>query len=198
MILSSGYFGCVRLYRSVYFSGRYGSGKTALAVATARYFQRRGYKFISNIPVWDSRRLFRRDEDIKKSVILLDEAAEVLDAYDSKSKKLLEAFRYLRHNDVIVLLPCVDLVQKRMRKMVVRRIFDASPILFGIWPIWIYGFWVEGIDKPLGHLIWIPDPEDFWYESEHSGTNLSTNQILDHLLARQAARRQLAEEAVWV
>jgi len=177
------FLGLTLLYRSVYIAGRYGSGKTALAVAIARALARRGYRFVSNIPARGAAMYWPTDE-IDHSVVLLDEAADFLDAYDVRqARRLMSAFKYLRHWDIVVLLPCVDLVQKRMRRLVVRRIFDASFLVFGLFPVWIYRFDIPEVRKAGGYFVFIPSPRDFDYAAVHRGRGTTTLQIVAALLA---------------
>jgi len=190
MLFARDLLGLMEMYRAVYIAGRYGSGKTALAVALGRALQRQGYKFVSNIPVDGALMYWPDDEPIDHSVVLLDEAADFLDAYDFKEgRRLLAAFKYLRHWDIIVLMPCVDVVQKRIRKLVVRRVYDASWVSLGLATIWLYRYDIADARKSLGGYCWfLPSPRDFAYTSTHRGRGTTTINIVARLLqeARQS------------
>ncbi|MDW8069723.1 MAG: hypothetical protein RML46_12530 [Anaerolineae bacterium] len=177
----------VQLYRSVWLKGRLGGGKTSLAVYIARYLQSRGYKFISNIPVEGAIRL-PSAADFSRAVVLLDEAADFLDAYEFKSE-LAASFKYLRHYDLVVLLPCTDPVHRRLRKLVVERVFRLEALL-PVPPIWLYRFWVgpsmewPGRKAIGGHFLFLPNAVFGRYASTHGGRGVTTVAVLRAL--RQA------------
>jgi len=175
------------LYRSVYFQGRYGSGKTALAVYLAvRLAEKYGYKIISNIEIKHPSVITTpRPSDFEHSVVLLDEAGDVLDAYEFKSE-LIRYFKYLRHRDLVILLPSVDEVHKRLRKLIVERVFNLEAVS-GI-PIWFYQWWRGPKVTPprqgiRGYYRWWVQPWVFrLYNSTHGGVGLTTERIVQALV----------------
>lgn len=173
------------LYRSTFIYGRPGSGKTALAVWLAKQLHLRyGYRVISNIYLRFGCIRNPDPEDFYHAVVLLDEAADVLDAYEFKSE-LIRYFKYLRHRDLILLLPSVDEVHKRLRKLVVERIFNVEAVL-GL-PIWVYQWWRGPKTIPpkkgiKGFFFWWVDEEVLGdYNSVHGGVDLSTEHIIASL-----------------
>jgi zona occludens toxin (predicted ATPase) len=176
------------LYRSVYFQGRYGSGKTALAVWLAvRLAEKYRYRIISNIEIKHPAVITSPSPgDFEHAVILLDEAADVLDAYEFKSE-LIRYFKYLRHRDLIILLPSVDEVHKRLRKLIVERVFNMEQIV-GL-PLWIYQWWRGPKTSPprsggiKGYFKWWVDSRVFGlYNSTHGGVGLTTERIISALI----------------
>lgn len=173
-----------QLYRSVWFKGRLGGGKTSLAYWVARYFHKNGYRFISNIPARDSIRV-PCPEDFNSAVVLLDEAADFLDAYEFRNE-LVASFKYLRHFDLIFLFPCTDPIHRRLRKLVVERVFRFEA-LFPLPPIWLYRFWVgPAMDWPGkkaigGYFLFLPSRVFGHYASVHGGRGVTTLAILEAL-----------------
>lgn len=178
----------VRLYRSVWFAGRLGGGKTSLAVYVAYQLAREGYKIISNIHVQGAIRV-PEPGDFSRAVVILDEAADFLDAYEFRNE-LLASFKYLRHFDLIVLLACTDKVHARLRKLIVERIFRLEALLPLPRPIWVYRFWI-GPDRwrkreSIGsYFLFVPPPWFFKvYSGTHGGRGVTTVSVLKAL--RQA------------
>jgi hypothetical protein len=182
LILGELFMEYVKLYRSVWFSGRLGGGKTSLAVYVARMLAKEGYKIISNIPVDGAIRV-PDPSDFSRAVIILDEAADFLDAYEFRNE-LLASFKYLRHFDLIVLLACTDKVHARLRKLIVERVFRLEALLPLPTPIWLYRFWV-GPDRwkkkeSIGsYFLFIPPLSLFRaYSSTHGGRGVTTLHVL--------------------
>jgi hypothetical protein len=172
----------VRLYRSIWFSGRLGGGKTSLAVYVAKQLANEGYKIISNIHIDGAIRI-PDPSDFSRAVIILDEAADFLDAYEFRNE-LLASFKYLRHFDLIVLLACTDKVHARLRKLIVERVFRLEALLPLPFPVWIYRFWV-GPDRwkrkeSIGsYFLFIPPARLFSsYSSTHGGRGVTTLHVL--------------------
>lgn len=122
-------------FRMLWVTGRFGSGKTAFAYSFARYLSRRySYQVVSNV-TGDG--MFVPDapfEMREHTVILLDEAADVVDAYSRPGLERSNVFSYLRHLDIILLMTSSILIVKRLRRLV------CSPIMrFG--PVWAYRWW---------------------------------------------------------
>jgi hypothetical protein len=182
LILGELFMEYVKQYRSVWLAGRLGGGKTSLAVYVARMLGKEGYKIISNIRV-DGAIRFPAPEDFSRAVIILDEAADFLDAYEFRNE-LLASFKYLRHFDLIVLLACTDKVHARLRKLIVERVFRFESLLPLPFPLWLYRFWV-GPDKwrkkeSIGsYFLFIPPAWLFGsYDSTHGGRGVTTLHVL--------------------
>jgi hypothetical protein len=182
LILGELFMEYVRLYRSVWFSGRLGGGKTSLAVYVAKQLAKEGYKIISNIRVDGAIRV-PAPEDFSRAVIILDEAADFLDAYEFRND-LIASFKYLRHFDLICLFPCTDKIHARLRKLIVERVFRFESLLPLPFPIWLYRFWV-GPDKwrkkeSIGsYFVFVPPRGLFGaYDSTHGGRGVTTLHVL--------------------
>lgn len=184
LLLADLFLEYIRLYRSIWFKGRLGGGKTSLAVYVARLFMKSGYKFISNIPAEGAIRI-PSPQDFSHAVVLLDEAADFLDAYEYKSE-LAASFKYLRHYDLVVLLPCTDPVHRRLRKLVVERVFRLEALL-PIPPVWLYRFWVgpsmewPGRKAIGGYFVFFPEKIFGRYASTHGGRGVTTVAVLKAL-----------------
>jgi hypothetical protein len=131
LLCSRSFLDEILLYRSIWLTGPLGCGKSFLAVGLARQLQLLyGYNVYANIPVSFA--------DVvpsvipEHSVLVLDEAADWLDAYDWRSS-LIRRFRYLRHLDLVVLISSSDPVHKRLRKMSCRVRRIRVPLGGGFW-----------------------------------------------------------------
>jgi hypothetical protein len=182
LILGELFMEYVKQYRSVWLAGRLGGGKTSLAVYVARMLAKEGYRIISNIRVEGAIRV-PAPEDFSRAVVILDEAADFLDAYEFRNE-LLASFKYLRHFDLIVLLACTDKVHARLRKLIVERVFRLEALLPLPTPIWLYRFWV-GPDRwrkkeSIGsYFLFIPPAWLFKsYDSTHGGRGVTTLHVL--------------------
>jgi hypothetical protein len=182
LILGELFMEYVKLYRSVWLSGRLGGGKTSLAVYVAKQLAKEGYKIISNIHVDGAIRV-PDPSDFSRAVIILDEAADFLDAYEFRNE-LLASFKYLRHFDLIVLLACTDKVHARLRKLIVERVFRLEALLPLPAPVWLYRFWV-GPDRwkkkeSIGSYFLFTPPSGLFrsYSSTHGGRGVTTLHVL--------------------
>lgn len=203
MLLMGDFASYLELYRACWIGGRYGGGKTALAYALARYFKRRGYTLISNIPTFEGQRYWKDKQEPSQSVILLDEAAEYLDPYNPSGMRLLTAFRYARHQDNIFIFPSIDTVQKRLRKLIVYAFTELSPLALGITRVFLYRWWVGPDEQPPepsrkrfkfssgGWILFAPGVNDWKYTSTHGGRGLTTGIILRQLLADVKSRVEI-------
>lgn len=104
-------------YRACWITGALGAGKTALGVALLAEFYLRGWNCYANIPLSFLASPAPGPGELipPRSAILLDEASDWLDAYDWRSS-LVRRFRYLRHRDLVVLMPSADPIHRRLRK----------------------------------------------------------------------------------
>ncbi|HSH04376.1 MAG TPA: hypothetical protein VLL52_17835 [Anaerolineae bacterium] len=143
------YLSAVRSFRSVYYDGRYGGGKTLLATATALNLAKNfGYSIYSNIPVHHDNVVdvptFCEDDHCPvprlHAVYLYDEAWGELGA-GTKSKQINEYLAYLRKWDIITLLPSVLPLARDAWLVHVERIFCGDAL--GI-PLWVYAWKTRG------------------------------------------------------
>jgi hypothetical protein len=182
LILGELFLEYVKQYRSVWITGRLGGGKTALATYVAYVLAKEGYKIISNIRVDRAIRL-PKPEDFSRAVVILDEAADFLDAYEFRNE-LLAAFKYLRHFDLICLFPCADKIHSRLRKLIVERVFRLEALLPLPFPIWIYRYWIgpgsfSRATSIYSYFAFIPTKSLFSsYDSTHGGRGVTTLHVM--------------------
>jgi hypothetical protein len=129
-----------------------------------------GYNVYANIPV-----SFASDVPAvvpEHSVLVLDEAADWLDAYDWRSS-LIRRFRYLRHLDLIVLISSADPVHKRLRKMSCRVRRVRIPLGGGFW-CFVRTWYDDQLSPPTPrskrltklYFIWATSGVHRWYPSK--------------------------------
>lgn len=130
-------------FRTLWIDGRYGGGKTALAVWLATLICRGGYadKIVSNtplnLPLVD--KLQERDVyDVKFAVLLLDEAWRYLGK--GKSRNIDDWLGYLRKYDQVLLLPSVRPLAADLRSLQALRTMNWQ--VLGI-PLWQYSYMVD-------------------------------------------------------
>lgn len=196
MVIWGDFLELVELYRAVWISGRYGGGKTCLAYALARAVAH-NRQIVCNIPAAKVLRRFPLNDvgrpQCSESIVLLDEAADHLDPMMAGSQNLLPAFRYARHQDIVYIFPSIDMIQKRLRKLIVRSWMDLSFVLFGLFRVFLYRWWVgPELDPPFGKksrftahgwILMIPSKRDWEYTSVHAGKGLTTSVIIRQLLS---------------
>jgi hypothetical protein len=182
LILGELFIEYVKQYRSVWITGRLGGGKTALATYVAYVLAKEGYKIISNIRIDRAIRLPKPD-DFSRAVVILDEAADFLDAYEFRNE-LLAAFKYLRHFDLICLFPCADKIHSRLRKLIVERVFRLEALLPLPFPIWVYRYWIgpgsfSRATSIYSYFAFIPTPSLLKsYDSTHGGRGVTTLHVM--------------------
>jgi hypothetical protein len=101
----SGSFELLRQYRIAWLSGRFGAGKTAMAVAMAEYLASKyGYRVYSNFPlVFNEFDTGIKGSKVLHAVVILDEAGlEMVARLNTLSDRMIA---YTRKMDVIFLLP---------------------------------------------------------------------------------------------
>lgn len=118
-------------YRVVWLSGRFGGGKTALAVWLSAWLVANKYAahIVSNLPV--EGRTDPCPVPLKDSAILLDEAWMYVDTWNDV--KSYAAF--LRKMNLFLLMPSVWPPHPRLRILEVHRVFNGRVI--GL-PFWVY------------------------------------------------------------
>jgi len=136
-------------HRVVWLSGRFGGGKTSLAVWIAAWLVRNRYaaRLVSNIPIVG--RVDPPPVPINDSVILLDESWMYVDSWSDV--KAYAAF--LRKANLYLLLPSVWPPHSRLRILECHRVFNGVAI--GL-PFWVYR-WSLGMasisEKGLLHVV---------------------------------------------
>jgi len=148
----------VQMYRYCWICGRYGGGKTTLAlhladklIATKRYST-----VIVNMPLnvgieptitKDSRGL----TEYRDSILILDEAGQFLDVAASP-KKVREWFSYLRKRNQVVLMPSVMPIVRFATGFKCQRWFNGTAM--GL-PLWVYRWDLNlGAQKNNENFIW--------------------------------------------
>lgn len=156
----------LRLYRAFHLQGIYGSGKTLLSFALAEEFIRRGLVIgcISNIPCKFAPPDWReylpelgRPRLINNLFLVVDEGGQFFDSRDFSTNDKTPTM-YLRKFDVILALPSVVPVDKRLSYLRVQRLARFSiPVIQQIAIVLSYVPIIRWILKPLLFL-----KEDFW------------------------------------
>lgn len=137
-------------YRVVWYMGRYGAGKTSLAVICAARLlaEKRVERVVSNIPLsfYDPVKTTDTFRPLENAAILLDEAWIYLDSRSS----VLEYAGFVRKFNHYLLLPSVFPVHPRLSYFYVQRVFNGYSV--GL-PVWFYKWSInnKGI-KEDGHF----------------------------------------------
>lgn len=184
-------FDYVRLYRMLWLSGRFGGGKTSLAIALAQALCAKGYaRFIaSNIPLFFGREIRRVDIKglravdaaglpvVRDTVIILDEAWQHLG--ERKGHAADDWLAYMRKANNFLLMPSVLPLAKVVQQLTCARFFNG--MVFGI-PLWLYwwrlGKTGKGVDGDKGRFWWW-HPAKVFALYDHSGVPLEEYIIYD-------------------
>lgn len=132
-------------YRTVWFMGRYGAGKTSLAViCSARLLaEKRVEKIVSNIPLSfstlvkspsyneDGEVIFESTENLLNAGILLDEAWQNIE----DKQATIDYAGFVRKFNHYLLLPSVFPINARLSYFFVQRVFNGYGV--GL-PMWFY------------------------------------------------------------
>lgn len=159
-------------FRTVWFGGRYGGGKTSLAVwlALGLVEQRYASTIISNLPLaLDGEQIIGREEarSASDAVLILDEGWQELEV-GSSNRSIKEWLAFLRKQNQIVLLPSVLPLARQVSVFTVERRFNGYP--FGL-PIWVYRWRlntgaITRRSSELGWLWWVR-PSDVFGVYDH-------------------------------
>lgn len=157
MLLGAGQFlEACKSFRSVWFRGRYGGGKSYMAFMVARHFSTLGYGLISNIKNDIGCPRYAIDDDLSvnphlrvgldyyKNVIVYDEGGANSLGDGAKSSDIKAYLAYLRKRDFILLVPSVLELDKRAFFIWCERSRPLTKL--GI-PLWIYEWGVKGYTK---------------------------------------------------
>lgn len=156
------------LYRMVWIAGRFGGGKTSLAVSVAQWLCGRSYaRYIaSNIPLGvglevhrvtsaELRRVSCEGPVYKDTCILMDEAWIHLGRGQGR-KQIVEWLAYMRKGNNFLIMPSVLPLVADVAQLRVERVFNGMG--FGL-PLWLYrwhlGEYRKGGDRGW-HLFWDP------------------------------------------
>lgn len=144
-------YGMIKAYRIVWISGRFGGGKTSLALELARSFLKEGYHLISNIrTVWrdDLVDVVADEKFSLKTVFVLDEGGLLLE--DNREIKKIVA--YAAKMDIVLLIPSVFPPPRLASSFIIQPVFNLSaiglPFIYYKWEIKM-GMW-----KDTGWFIW--------------------------------------------
>lgn len=159
-IISSDHLDVVLTTRVCAYSGRYGSGKTALAVHDTFRLLDLGAKFVyTNLHLLsDKLSIVREDREFDASslsdcVILLDEAWLYL-ALDTSARELKRFLAFLRKQNLFLLLPSVLPLQRYVERAAVRVSRFYSFSWLGI-PAWLYRWEIgQGRATTRGYWWW--------------------------------------------
>lgn len=180
----------VRLYRMLWLSGRFGGGKTSLAIMIAIALCSKGYaRYIaSNVPLFVGREVRRVDLKrlrelgpdgkpvVQHTVIILDEAWQHLG--ERKGHAADDWLAYMRKANCYLLMPSVLPLAKVVQQLVCARFFNG--LVFGI-PLWLYWWRLgkgKGVDGDKGRFWWWHPQQVFGYY-DHSGVPLEDYIIYD-------------------
>lgn len=162
----------LKQYRFLWAKGRFGGGKTTLALKLADMLIGSGFcrYTVVNFPLLvdapftvttDTREV----QAVKDAVLILDEAGQFLDT-GSSAKHLKEWFSYLRKNNQVVVLASVLPVARFATQFTVQRLFNG--LQMGL-PFWAYR-WRLGVSdtKEDGRFLWW-NPQQVWglYDTDH-------------------------------
>jgi hypothetical protein len=130
----------VTLFRTLWLAGRYGGGKTALAVYLAAELVSNKFAstIVSNLPLdlGVSGTVIKKGDiaEITDAVLLLDEGWQELEV-GASNKAIKEWLAYLRKQNHFVLMPSVLALARQVSIFTVERRFNGLP--FGV-PYWFY------------------------------------------------------------
>lgn len=153
------FIGMVKMFRMVWIGGRYGGGKTSLAMRIAYELLESGfcrYMLFNNGCVWKN-----EPQDVKlinkraDAVIVLDEGG--LFIRDSRDAEVFQAA--LRKINVIVILASVAPPATRMKVLRCQRVMNLGAFGF---PVWVYQYDLSYMaQKEKGTFFWYKPSEIF-------------------------------------
>lgn len=137
--------------RILYISGELGTGKTLLSFALADLLMSNGLVW----GVWTNvNHSFPVRKQLTRTVFILDEGAEHMDARDSASE--FQGYGlYLRKLNSYFIVPCVNAPDKRARQMEAYRIADLSFL-----DLWLYGY--KSVNRKSSGWFMLTYPQDYF------------------------------------
>ncbi|PJF32187.1 MAG: hypothetical protein CUN51_00735 [Candidatus Thermofonsia Clade 1 bacterium] len=161
-LLADAFLRMVANYRVVWLSGRFGGGKTSLAVWIAAWLVKNSYarRVVSNIPI--TGRVDPPPVPINDSVILLDESWMYVDSWNDV--KAYAAF--LRKANLYLLLPSVWAPHSRLRILECHRVFNGYVLSL---PFWVYrwSLGMASISEKGYFALWMPHLVFGMYDTEY-------------------------------
>jgi len=127
LIFAENLYGMIKAYRVVWISGRFGGGKTSLALELSRSYLKQGYKLAANInTIWrDELESIEPDENhALHTVFLLDEGGLLLE--DNRDIKRIIA--YAAKMDIILLIPSVFPPPRLASAFTIQPVFNLTAI----------------------------------------------------------------------
>lgn len=133
----------VSRFRLLWLAGRFGGGKTSLAVYLAARFCQAGLttRIVSNTPLRlrEVERLDPRDvHDVTDAVLLMDESWRYVGA--GMDKQVREWVAYMRKRNQILLMPSAMDIARPLRVITIERRFNFTA--FGL-PLWWYTWFLN-------------------------------------------------------
>jgi len=171
-------YSLLKVWRSVWIRGRFGGGKTSLAMAWAKMLKDSGFVryIISNTPcVWADNFVIRSRDDmqmvgykhlqprITKDEYTLDVAVVLDEAglFLRMGKKADEFSAFLRKMNVVLIMPSVRSVHASLRSFQVTRLLNLSK--FGL-PAWMYKYRLtDGGERDEEKFLWVRPGQVFGY-----------------------------------
>lgn len=192
----STFWGMLTNFRVVWIRGRYGGGKTALAMMLGAKLLADGYceRVVSNIKCSFGS---PASELHKPSAIILDEAW----MYVETRQDVHEYAGFVRHLSHYLLLPSVFSVHSRLSMFTVQRVFNAYSL--GL-PLWLYRWNLRDKDvKENGYFgVWRPSVIFNHYPARNvAGDDAGISDEISKLLALKGfkgTRRQQRQSSVSV
>ena len=161
-LMADAFLRMVANYRVVWLSGRFGGGKTSLAVWLAAWLVKNSYarQLVSNIPIIG--RSHPPPVPVNNSVILLDESWMYVDSWTDV--KAYAAF--LRKANLYLLLPSVWPPHHRLRMLECHRVFNG--FVLGL-PFWVYRWSLSmaSIAEKGYFMLWNPQRCFNLYDTEY-------------------------------
>lgn len=165
------FFDFIRMFRVCWFCGRYGGGKTLLAVATADWLLRHDYcsRIACNIPLaLPGLHLENESEpaDVRRMqdvAVVYDEAWLEMQA-GSDRKVLSDWLAFVRHRNQFLLFPSVLTIKRQMSFLKVQRILNLLPLGINLWAYSIH--LSAGELKETGRFTFAPKRYFGTYDSE--------------------------------
>lgn len=164
----------LQLFRLLVISGRYGGGKTALAVWLA--YQLSYPRILSNISLSLPGYKFIADcgnsfvdvaSDVSDCVVVYDESWLDLGLGASFSK-VRDYLSFLRKRNQVLLLPSVLPLSRTVRVFECSRVFNG--LMFGI-PLWLYQYRVSSFGDSGKYFFWFPSRVFKFYDTrEYPGS----------------------------
>jgi len=174
-LISSDPFPLVLPFRIAQITGRYGGGKTALAVHWARRMAREGYVayICANIPLSLPviAEYIDRPRDLRYTCYIVDEAWQYL-ALDASATAVKRELAYLRKYGNYMLLPSVVPLTKHISSFPeVSFVFSFSRIIGLHW--WVYFWRVGSGSRAINGYWWWLTPAAVWgiYDSSYIPTD---------------------------